>query len=58
MSTPIPQPPGVPLLGNIFDVDPSNTWWSLKTLAEKYGEWIPSANTHRNKNHRTADRDP
>ncbi len=38
MSTPIPQPPGVPLLGNIFDVDPNNTWWSLKTLAEKYGE--------------------
>ncbi|KAK4141465.1 cytochrome P450 [Dichotomopilus funicola] len=38
MSTPIPQPPGVPLLGNIFDVDPANTWWSLKTLAEKYGE--------------------
>ncbi|KAK0724061.1 cytochrome P450 [Lasiosphaeris hirsuta] len=38
MSTPIPQPPGVPLLGNIFNVDPSNTWWSLKTLAEKYGE--------------------
>ncbi|KAK4164755.1 bifunctional P-450:NADPH-P450 reductase [Cladorrhinum sp. PSN259] len=38
MSTPIPQPPGVPLLGNIKDVDPSNTWWSLKTLAEKYGE--------------------
>jgi cytochrome P450 len=26
------------LLGNVFDVDPSNTWWSLKTLAEKYGE--------------------
>ncbi|KAK3988762.1 cytochrome P450 [Cladorrhinum sp. PSN332] len=38
MSTPIPQPPGLPLLGNIKDVDPSNTWWSLKTLAEKYGE--------------------
>ncbi|KAL1838822.1 hypothetical protein VTJ49DRAFT_2179 [Mycothermus thermophilus] len=38
MSTPIPRPPGVPLLGNIFDVDPNNTWWSLKTLAEKYGE--------------------
>ena len=35
---PIPQPPGLPLLGNIFDVDPKNTWWSLKTLAEKYGE--------------------
>ncbi|KAK5653671.1 hypothetical protein OQA88_8701 [Cercophora sp. LCS_1] len=38
MLTPIPQPPGVPLLGNVFDIDPSNTWWSLKTLAEKYGE--------------------
>ncbi|KAK3368026.1 cytochrome P450 [Podospora didyma] len=37
-ATPIPQPPGVPILGNVFDVDPSNTWWSLKTLAEKYGE--------------------
>ncbi|KAK3902333.1 cytochrome P450 [Staphylotrichum tortipilum] len=38
MTTPIPQPPGVPLLGNIFDIDTNNTWWSLKTLAEKYGE--------------------
>ncbi|KAK4235832.1 cytochrome P450 [Achaetomium macrosporum] len=37
-STPIPQPPGIPLLGNIFSVDPGNTWWSLKALAEKYGE--------------------
>ncbi|KAK0624159.1 cytochrome P450 [Immersiella caudata] len=36
--TPIPGPPGVPLLGNIFDIDQNNTWWSLKTLAEKYGE--------------------
>lgn len=39
MSTPIPQPPGVPLLGNVFNIDPKNTWWSLKTLAEKYGKW-------------------
>jgi len=38
MLTPIPQPPGVPVLGNIFDVNPSNTWASLKVLAEKYGE--------------------
>ncbi|KAI0401675.1 cytochrome P450 [Xylaria palmicola] len=38
MSQPIPQPPGLPILGNIKDVDSSNTWWSLKTLAEKYGE--------------------
>ncbi|KAL8834142.1 MAG: hypothetical protein Q9170_003889 [Blastenia crenularia] len=38
MSTAIPKPPGVPLLGNIFDVDPSNTWVSLQKLWEKYGE--------------------
>ncbi|KAI1250986.1 hypothetical protein MGN70_008047 [Eutypa lata] len=38
MTTPIPQPPGIPLLGNIFDVNPSNSWASFKTLAEKYGE--------------------
>ncbi|KAI0008327.1 bifunctional P-450:NADPH-P450 reductase [Xylariaceae sp. FL0662B] len=38
MSSPIPQPPGLPLLGNIFDVDPNNTWESLRKLAEKYGE--------------------
>lgn len=38
MAQPIPKPPGVPLLGNIFDVDPSNTWGSLKKLSEKYGE--------------------
>ncbi|KYK60230.1 cytochrome P450 [Drechmeria coniospora] len=38
MSQPIPQPAGVPILGNIFDVSPSNTWSSLKKLAEQYGE--------------------
>ncbi|KAI1433346.1 cytochrome P450 [Xylaria sp. CBS 124048] len=38
MSQPIPQPPGLPLLGNIKDVDPKNTWGSLKKLSEKYGE--------------------
>lgn len=38
MSLPIPQPPGVPLLGNIFDINPNNTWESLKELSEKYGE--------------------
>ncbi|MCJ1479024.1 hypothetical protein MMC13_007708 [Lambiella insularis] len=37
MALPIPQPPGIPLLGVIFDVDPSNTWVSLKRLADKYG---------------------
>ncbi|KAH8908540.1 cytochrome P450 [Coniochaeta sp. PMI_546] len=38
MSKPIPQPNGIPLLGNIFDVNPNNTWASLKRLAETYGE--------------------
>ncbi|KAL8919740.1 MAG: hypothetical protein Q9208_006606 [Pyrenodesmia sp. 3 TL-2023] len=38
MTTKIPQPPGIPLLGNIFDIDPSNTWVSLQKLWEKYGE--------------------
>ncbi|OAQ73655.1 cytochrome P450 [Pochonia chlamydosporia 170] len=38
MSQPIPQPPGVPVLGNIFDITPSNTWASLKKLSEQYGE--------------------
>lgn len=38
MTTKIPKPPGVPLLGNISDVDPSNTWVSLQKLWEKYGE--------------------
>ena len=37
MPTAIPQPPGIPLLGNIFDIDPSNTWTSLQKLWEKYG---------------------
>ena len=46
MTTPIPQPPGVPLLGNVFDIDPNNTWGSLKTLAEKYGKSIKSLTGH------------
>ncbi|RYP91750.1 hypothetical protein DL770_002094 [Monosporascus sp. CRB-9-2] len=37
-TTPIPQPPGAPLLQNIFDIDSSNTWECPKILAENYGE--------------------
>ncbi|CAG8393249.1 unnamed protein product [Penicillium salamii] len=37
MPTPIPGPAGVPLLGNIFDVDPNETWNSLNKLAKQYG---------------------
>ena len=38
MTQPIPQPKGLPILGNIFDVNPDNTWASLKTLTEQHGE--------------------
>lgn len=38
MSHPIPQPKGLPLVGNILDVKPSNTWQSLQRLSEKHGE--------------------
>ncbi|KAM3530516.1 hypothetical protein NHJ13051_001349 [Beauveria bassiana] len=38
MAQPIPQPKGLPLVGNLFDVKASNTWTSLKTLAEEHGE--------------------
>ncbi|KAK2810730.1 hypothetical protein FQN50_002773 [Emmonsiellopsis sp. PD_5] len=37
MATPIPGPPGVPLLGNVFDINTKDTWGSLRTLADKYG---------------------
>jgi hypothetical protein len=29
MPSPIPQPQGLPILGNIFDMIPGNTWASL-----------------------------
>lgn len=38
MPTPIPQPSGLPLVGNVLDVDPNNPWASLKKLSEKHGE--------------------
>ncbi|KAJ5624754.1 hypothetical protein N7510_001063 [Penicillium lagena] len=37
MPSEIPQPPGVPLLGNVFDVNPNETWNSLNKLAKQYG---------------------
>ncbi|RMZ89882.1 hypothetical protein DV736_g2895, partial [Chaetothyriales sp. CBS 134916] len=38
MSVPVPQPPGLPLLGNIYDIDPKNSILSLLHLSKKYGE--------------------
>lgn len=37
MAIPIPSPPGLPLIGNTFDVDPQNQTTSLAHLAEIYG---------------------
>ena len=37
MTTPIPSPPGLPLIGNAFDVDPQNQAASLAHLADIYG---------------------
>ncbi|KIW27725.1 uncharacterized protein PV07_07435 [Cladophialophora immunda] len=37
MSTPIPSPPGIPILGNVLDIDPNNANQSLRHLADKYG---------------------
>lgn len=38
MPNEIPAPPGVPILGNIFDVNPNETWNSLNKLAKEYGQ--------------------
>lgn len=35
--TPIPQPPGVPLLGNVYNIDPELPLQSLELLADNYG---------------------
>ncbi|KAJ5083214.1 hypothetical protein N7456_012641 [Penicillium angulare] len=37
MPSEIPGPPGVPLLGNVFDINPNETWNSLNKLASQYG---------------------
>ena len=37
MGTPIPQPPGYPLLGNISEIDPENILVSLDHLVDLYG---------------------
>lgn len=39
MSTPIPGPPGIPLLGNLRDVDSELPIVSLGQLADTYGTW-------------------
>lgn len=41
MAQPIPGPPGLPILGNIHDIDPADSIASLSRLAETYGK-LPS----------------
>lgn len=36
--TPVPEPPRLPILGNITDIDAENSARSLTSLADKYGE--------------------
>lgn len=36
-SIPIPGPPGLPILGNIYDLDHSDTISSFSRLADTYG---------------------
>ena len=40
MSQPIPGPPGLPILGNISDVDPADSVNSLGHLADTYGKLL------------------
>ena len=40
MTTPIPGPPGLPLVGNSFDVDSQNLKASFDRLADIYGTCI------------------
>ncbi|KAJ5353227.1 Cytochrome P450 [Penicillium brevicompactum] len=37
MPTPIPQPQGLPVVGNLFDMIPGNVWASLNKLAAEHG---------------------
>lgn len=36
-TVPIPQPPGLPLLGNINDINPEFPLGSMINMADKYG---------------------
>ncbi|KAF2152878.1 putative P450 monooxygenase [Myriangium duriaei CBS 260.36] len=40
MSELIPSPPGLPVLGNIFDIDPSAVTGSIERLMTQYGPFI------------------
>lgn len=39
MSEPIPAPPGLPIIGNAWDIDPQDSSLSFQHLAETYGRF-------------------
>lgn len=42
-TVPIPEPYGLPLLGNINDIDPEFPLGSMTSLADQYGKLTPLA---------------
>jgi cytochrome P450 / NADPH-cytochrome P450 reductase len=42
--TPIPSPPGLPIVGNIFDIDTDTPLKTLEAYADQYGERVKRAN--------------
>ena len=45
MATPVPRPPGLPLIGNVFDLDSDNQLKSMSHLAEIYGAILSISET-------------
>lgn len=41
-TVPIPGPPGLPLIGNVGDIDPAFPLGSLKNMADTYGSSLQS----------------
>lgn len=35
----LPGPPSLPIIGNIWRLNPKSAWYELARLKEKYGEW-------------------
>ncbi|KAI5855550.1 bifunctional P-450:NADPH-P450 reductase [Durotheca rogersii] len=38
--TPIPEPPGLPFIGNVAEIDPTSSLQSFQRLADRYGEIV------------------
>ena len=38
-----PGPKGYPIIGNIYDVPPTEGWTAFKAMSERYGQYTPGA---------------